>query len=155
MNTGLFIFICIVTFLLLLAILSFAPKFFPTILDGRTKGNTILSLILTLVFIAFYFICKSTTEGFFFELTPEKKCDGGPYMYSSDPQKQALCSKFSKGDLARYECSYGNPDLTGRMLYHGRPVWWEGAGNGTLSNAKWENPSCGDINPDQKDPQVL
>ena len=82
-----------------------------------------------------------------FQLTPEKKCDGGPYMYSSDPERQALCSKFSQDDLSRYECPAG--------LYHGRPVWWDGATNGTLSNDEWKNETCDQISTDNNEPQVL
>jgi hypothetical protein len=86
---------------------------------------------------------KCSRDNFMFEVTPEKKCDGGAYMYSSDPERQKLCAQFSKDDLRKYECSPGE--------YHGRPVWRQGVlsqngnaiGNGTLSNANWQNTTCG------------
>ena len=93
-----------------------------------------------------YNLTPIINEGFFFELTPEKKCDGGPYMYSSDPERQALCAQFSQSDLSRYNCGPG---------FEGRPIWRGGAGNGTLSNANWKNESCNKINNPLPDPQVL
>jgi hypothetical protein len=89
---------------------------------------------------------QNLNENFHFELTPEKKCDLGPYMYTSDPARQALCSQFSAADLSRYECGPG---------YIGRPIWRGGAGNGTLSNANWKNESCNQIDDSVRDPQVL
>ena len=86
---------------------------------------------------------RNLNENFHFELTPEKRCDGGQYMYSSDPARQALCSQFSAADLSRYECGPG---------YIGRPIWRGGAGNGTLSNANWKNESCNQIDDSVKDP---
>jgi hypothetical protein len=96
-----------------------------------------------------YFIdgnVQNLNENFHFELTPEKRCDGGEYMRSSDPARQALCSQFSAADLSRYECGPG---------YIGRPIWRGGAGNGTLSNANWKNESCNQIDDSVRDPQVL
>ena len=55
--------------------------------------------------------------------------------------------KFSQDDLSRYECPAG--------LYHGRPVWWDGATNGTLSNDEWKNETCDQISTDNNEPQVL
>jgi hypothetical protein len=82
-------------------------------------------------------------ENFFFELTPQKQCDGGPYMYSSNPAKKALCSKFSQSDLDRYECGRG---------YVGRPVWWNYSPE---SDSKWQNGRCSKIGVPEPDPQVL
>ena len=110
-------------------------------------SSPIKSLILVLIILAFNSLLSVSTDNFMFELTPEKKCDGGPYMYSSDPARQALCSKFSSTDLSRYECPAG--------LYHGRPVWWDGATNDTMSNSNWQNDTCGKINNTVNDPQVL
>lgn len=111
--------------------------------DGRLlKVGIIFATI-----VIFNIVLKVSTDNFMFQLTPEKKCDGGPYMYSSDPARQALCSKFSQEQLSRYECPGG--------LYNGRPVWWDGATNGTLSNANWQNDTCNQISKDYNDPQVL
>ena len=59
---------------------------------------------------------NDTQDNFHFELTPQKKCDGGKYMYTSDPEKQKLCASFTPDELSMYECSPG---------FHGRPVWFE------------------------------
>jgi hypothetical protein len=62
--------------------------------------------------------CQSTgaskNEPFFFEVSPEKLCDGGEYLRSSSPEKQKLCAQFSTEQLANFECKPGE--------YHGRPA---------------------------------
>lgn len=100
-------------------------------------------VIGVLVFFCISAVVSETSEGFLFELTPQKQCDGGPYMYSSNPAKQALCSKFTPKDLSRYECSRG---------YVGRPVWWDYSAE---SNSDWKNGRCDKIGVPQSDPQVL
>ena len=73
---------------------------------------------------------KTQKDNFHFQVTPEKLCDLGPYMYTSDPVKQKLCNSFSPSDLAKYECCPGQ---------HGRPVWFNRTDE---SNADWENTMC-------------
>ena len=109
--------------------------------------NAIKAAIVFGVFILYNYLTKDIKDNFHFELTPEKRCDGGPYLWSSSPEKQALCSKFSKADLARYECPAG--------LYNGRPIWREGAGNIPLSDDNWQNTTCNQIGQNLPDPQVL
>ena len=108
--------------------------------------NALKALIVWVIILLYNYLTKDIKDNFYFELTPEKKCDGGPYMWSSDPEKAALCSKFSKADLARYECQNG---------FIGRPIWRQGAGNMPLSNDNWENTTCNQIGKDLPDPQVL
>lgn len=118
---------------------------------GSNRDNIVVIVIALMIILPlcsvvvelFFELVKCTKDNFIFEVTPEKKCDGGPYMYSSDPERQKLCASFSKADLSKYECTPG--------LYNGRPVWRRGTfamtdnsiGNGTLSNANWANTSCG------------
>lgn len=130
--TGLFI-------ILLLSFMFIFPK-----LKDNEINNGMKAIIVFAVVVLFTVLLKHNKDGFHFELTPEKHCDGGPYMWSSSPEKQALCSKFSKKDLSRYECGAG---------YDGRPVWR--GGNAPESDAKWQNARCNNISSSYNDPQVL
>jgi len=136
--------------LLLILLLFYFFWLFPRISDENIDGKFLKVGLTFLTIVIFQIILDATKkfskDNFMFQLTPEKKCDGGPYMYSSDPARQALCSKFSEKDLLRYDCPVG---------YHGRPVWWDGATNGTLSNDNWQNDTCNQISKDYDDPQVL
>ena len=115
---------------------------FPKLKDNQL--NSIMkSVIIFAVVIIFNILLKHSKDGFHFELTPEKHCDGGPYMWSSSPEKQALCSKFTKNDLSRYNCPVG---------FHGRPVWWDYTPE---SNNQWKNERCNEISDSYNDPQVL
>jgi len=116
---------------------------FPRLKDN-VINNLIKAVIMFVVIVLFNILLKQNKDGFYFELTPEKHCDGGPYMWSSSPEKKALCSKFSKQDLSRYNCPVG---------YHGRPVWW--GGNTPDSNANWKNTRCNNLDSSVPDPQVL
>ena len=103
-------------------------------------------LIGALLFTSIIFLLNKidyTKDDFFFQLTPEKECDGGPYMYSSNPENQKLCSKFSKQDLAQYSCCPG---------FHGRPVHWE---RNDMSDSHWNNTMCDGNFKDYNDPTVL
>lgn len=116
-------------------------RLYETYMNGDIKIThaTVCSIffVVFVLFVLSYLFkdsCDSCCpESFTFELTPEKKCDGGPYMYSSDPERQKLCAKFTRADLAQYECPAG---------YNGRHVRRADVGNGTLSNTEWKNPKC-------------
>lgn len=114
------------------------PTFVPNVLGGQ-----IVSLVVVFtVIICFNVLLSNIKDNFFFQLTPEKQCDGGPYMYSSNPEKQKLCAQFSAKDLSRYSCGGGE--------FHGRPVWYDYTAE---SNANWKNDRCSSMTYD--DPQVL
>ena len=103
--------------------------------------------IVALTIVYFSKFLDLSQDNFFFELTPEKYCEGGPYMWSSNPEKQKFCSKFSKADMAKYECPSG---------FVGAPIWRGGAGNQPAeSNDQWKNTRCSTISKDYNDPQVL
>lgn len=103
-------------------------------------------LFFSIIFTGIIFLINKiqySKDGFFFELTPEKNCDGGPYMYSSDPEKQKYCSQFTPEQIAQYNCTAG---------FHGRPVHWE---RNDMSDSDWTNRICdGNFN-EYTDPQVL
>jgi hypothetical protein len=131
--------------LLIILLITFLFAF--PMLNNSYVFNALKAFIIFGVFLLYNYLTKDIKDNFYFELTPEKYCDGGPYMWSSNPEKKALCSKFSKAQLARYECPAG--------LYNGRPIWRQGAGNMPLSDANWQNTTCNQIGKDLPDPQVL
>ena len=110
------------------------------------KYFTLLVFSITFTAIMYLLINSNlnTTQKdeFHFQVTPEKLCDGGSYMYTSDPVKQKLCASFPPGDLAKYQCCPG---------FHGRPVWWSRSDE---SNADWANTMC-DSGLDDYKPHVL
>jgi hypothetical protein len=111
------------------------------------KINQDISLLIgALILTGIIFLLDKfdyTKDDFFFQVTPEKQCDGGPYMYSSNPEKQKLCSKFSKQDLAQYSCPSG---------FYGRPVHWQ---RNDMSDSHWNNTMCDGNFKDYSDPKVL
>jgi hypothetical protein len=114
--------------------------------ESLKLGQDIGLILGSLLFTGLIYLLKNNylnKDNFYFELTPEKKCDGGPYMYSSDPERQKLCSQFSPEDLANYQCNPG---------FHGRPVWWQRSDE---SDSKWQNGMCGNPPNDYTYPAVL
>ena len=124
----------VIIFYILLALLFYVFSKAGIFISDYLKMNIDVSLILLgFLFTGLVFLLKKMNDvkdSFHFELTPEKKCDGGPYMYSSDPEKQKLCSQFTQEQLDQYSCCRG---------FHGRPVWWSRTDE---SNSNWENTMC-------------
>jgi len=117
------------------------------ILSSMIKINqNVLILSSALLFTLIIYLLKfmlDIKDNFHFEVTPEKLCDGGPYMYSSNPEIKKLCDSFSNEDLAKYSCCPG---------FHGRPVWWERTND---TDDLWNNQMCkGNFN-NYDDPKVL
>lgn len=71
----------------------------------------------------------NSSDNFTFELTPEKLCAGGPYMWGN-PEIAKLCSKYTPQQLSEYNCGVG---------FHGAPVHWERT---DMSDKNWENHMC-------------
>ena len=76
--------------------------------------------------------------GFHFEVTPAKRCEGGPYMTQSGPDhemcKQLLATKEGNIQYNMYNCGSG---------FIGRPVHFEYT---TMSDGMWENEMCHESN---------
>lgn len=108
-------------------------------------NNDVSLLLFSLVFTGVVFLLKNlgNKDNFYFELTPEKHCEGGSYLYSSDPVKKKFCSQFSQSDIANYSCCNG---------FHGAPVHWERT---SMSDDKWNNKMCDGNFKEYTDPQVL
>lgn len=93
-------------------------------------------LELTLLWILLWCIYyrRKNTENFHFEVTPAKMCDGGWYMWTSNPAKMKYCSSLTPEERTKYTCSEKS-QLQG--LYYGRPVFFEYT---PMSDNNWENP---------------
>lgn len=64
-----------------------------------------------------------------------KRCAGGPYMYTNNPYLQAACNSLSGKDLAQTACGKG---------FYGKPVHFEYS---SLSNGAWSNALCNTSSP--------
>lgn len=100
-------------------------------------GSDIFLLLAALVFtvgLSMYQNRKQTKDSvvdkFRFEVTPEKLCDGGPYMYTSNPEKQKFCSQFSDAQLSQYQCG---PGFINRPLHTNLEP---------MSDCNWQNHLC-------------
>ena len=120
-----------------------------TPLNPKSIGILVGSaLVFTIVLAIIYSTSKVNQDNFHFEVTPEKRCDGGEYLHQSGPTaeycKKLLSSPEGIREFSEYSCL--NP------AFVGRPVHFEYTPE---SDAEWQDPRC---NPPilQKDrPQVL
>lgn len=89
------------------------------------------SLLTTLILLFIYKIGKIDEN---FEITPEKKCDGGSYLHQSDEYCQKLWeTEKGQKQLSQYNCS-------NQGLFNGRPLNMES--RTPMSNDNWENEMC-------------
>lgn len=100
------------------------------------------SLILILLLLGMYKAigvtgCKQV-DNFHFEVTPAKKCEGYPYMQSSDPELLNFCTNLlsTPEGVDKYDAV----NCCGGCGYVGRPLaMFEYTPE---SNDKWENERC-------------
>jgi len=126
------LFFAIVLFLL------FAVQFVHTFEVPQWK-EVFVSMVGLGILLALYYGAKvcSSSEKFNFEVTPEKQCDGGPYMYSSAPDHvKKYCNKLlsSQEGVDQYNMYNCNG------LYAGRPLNFPDFV--PPSNDMWENKVC-------------
>jgi hypothetical protein len=102
------------------------------------KFELIMSIVLLAGIIGYYYGVKVCSgESFHFEVTPEKQCDGGPYMYSSAPDhvknycNKLLSSQEGIDQYNKYNCN---------GAYVGRPLNFPDFA--PPSNDMWENEMC-------------
>ena len=74
-------------------------------------------------------------DKFHFELTPAKRCEGFPYMQTSDPKLFKFCDELLSTQKGQDE--YNAVNCGGAFV--GRPVTWDYTPE---SNSKWENNRC-------------
>ena len=96
------------------------------------NNNLEINIDLLLVLFAVLFTCilfllrHEQKDSFNFQLSPEKHCRGGPYMWG-DGEKRKFCSQFKPSDIAYFSCSAG---------FHGQPVHFK---HTNISDKNWEN----------------
>lgn len=123
-------------FFLIFLLIFISAKCYPFLPKNNLNKNISLlffSLIITLsLFLIFHYgkIGCEYKDKFTFSVTPAKLCSGGPYMYSSNPKRQEMCSKISPEELCQYNCPNG---------FVGRPVRWKRT---PMSDDNWENKMC-------------
>lgn len=108
-----------------------APKMGMTMKVPPTAGMAIAALLSTGFLALVYFLSKMGTQadGFTFEVTGPRMCDGGPYLWDEKMAKH--CSKYTEKELAGALCQGG--------LYNGAPTHFEYT---SPSNKDWENDQC-------------
>jgi hypothetical protein len=111
----------------------------------RTEFMLVLSGILfALTIFGLSFLFNTSIDNFHFELTPIKYCEGGAYMRSSSPEKQALCSHFTKQEIENSQCYPPG-------LFNGLPIHYKRSAD---TDGKWNNSEM-QINNSYDYPQVL
>lgn len=107
-------------------------------------GLLVGTLIVVAALFAMYKSGKVQIDRFHFEVSPEKTCEGGPYMWSSaSPEKQAYCNSLSPQQYSAFNCPAG---------FNGRPVHWQYTPE---SDSKWQNTRCATLDPNDTRPCVL
>jgi hypothetical protein len=113
----------------------------------------VISLISTIILFVIYKLYKNK-EGFHFEVTPQKSCEGGSYMH----QTNKMCQKMwntpqGKSDLATYNCLSGYCNGKGDGLFKGRPL--NIGYRQDLSDDHWQNKLCNGNFLEEDKPMVL
>jgi hypothetical protein len=97
-----------------------------------------VSLVSTLILFGIYKISKVKEEGFHFEVTSAKNCDGGSYMHQSNETCQHMWhTPKGVAELSNYtciDCNYNGG------LYKGRPL--NMGYRQDVSDDNWENNLC-------------
>ena len=134
-------------FYTLVFLIIFLSSLSPKILNNENiqKNDIIVLCVTSLIGTILVYILmilyqkKKSKEKFHFELTPEKKCAGGPYMHQNNEECQKMWSteegieKLSRFNC--FNCMSGVNNKTG--LYNGLP-----RNNTTLcelSDGNWQN----------------
>lgn len=145
----------IMFFALVFVVLFSAAKGAVTMGPKLKLSSTISLLISSVIGAMFLFLiyklakvstCKG--ERFHFELPLSKKCQGFPYMQSSDPKLSQQCAEMlstaqGRHDYAQVNCGTG---------FNGRPVKFDRT---AMSNHMWENELCNPPHAQYNSPRVL
>lgn len=107
----------------------------PKMKIGNTVSLLVMSFFGALFLMLVYKFAKIAycqADGFHFEVTPAKKCEGFPYMQTSNPELLDYCDKLLSNPQGRKD--YDMVNCGG--AYVGRPVKFDRT---PMSNDKWEN----------------
>ena len=130
-----------IIFFLLIFVMIILSGSLTEIIHGNKPHNLLtltgVALVTTIILYIIFKISKNRKEGFHFEVTPEKTCDGGAYLHQSNKMCQELWNTpEGRRDLANYNCINGYCNGS-QGLYNGRPL--NMGYRQDLSNDKWEN----------------
>jgi len=115
-----------------------------SLLISSVVGALFLFLIYKLAKVA-----KCKGESFHFELPLSKRCEGFPYMQSSNPKLLKKCADMLSTSQGRHDYAQVNCGTAG---FNGRPVHYNYTPE---SNAMWENERCNPPHPQYNNPCVL
>ena len=141
-----------------------------------TRYITYGVILMTIIFIIYFAVKGSHKDNFRFQVTPEKLCRGGPYLFQGGPHKQ-FCqdmwnSPQGRQEMAKYFCLNGDCGkesgvINPNRLIPGTPApgnpWGDGKYVGLrkhmrftpMSDALWENKRCCQSFLDYNDPSVF
>ena len=128
----------IIFFVLTFVVLFFFSKG-AILLEAEMKlGNTVSILItsffgalLLMLVYKFAKIAHCQADGFHFEVTPAKKCQGFPYMQSTNPELLKYCGELLSTPQGQREYSVFNCGCPA-TTFHRTP----------MSNDMWKNEMC-------------
>jgi len=131
-----FCFFSLIFVVITLCLFVFNKKFITT-KDSYLHLSSFLmaSFVATLSFVITYKFGKigtCQTDNFHFEVSPEKKCRGYPYMQSGDPKLLEECTKFLSSEEGKKTKSCDG-------MYVGKPTKFEYTPE---TNDQWENKRC-------------
>jgi|UniRef100_A0A6C0D0U1 hypothetical protein len=146
--------IFIIIFILFYGSLKINQQF---VYNNNKELYLILSALLSSAILVLILHYANLKENFHFELSPYKRCQGGPYMYSSDPELKAFCDSIPQEQLNQAFCNNGVNGGKGGWDrkshgFIGMPVHFEYT---PMSDDKWENHMCDDQLTNNATPQVL
>lgn len=102
--------------------------------------SLLISSIVSVLFLFFVYklakVSKCREESFHFELPLSKRCEGFPYMQSSNPMLLKKCTDILSTSQGKHDHNHVNCDTSG---FNGRPVNFSYTPE---SNSMWENERC-------------
>ena len=130
-------FFCLVFVITTTALIGFNQTFANFKSVSPIVSSYIISFLITIVLLSVYKLANiqhQEKEGFHFELSKSKKCQGYPYMHSSNPELLKECAQ----ELSTEECPC-NVGFIGNNLNRIEYT--------PVSNQYWENERCGQLKP--------
>ena len=125
-------FFCLIFVITTTALIGFNQTFAKFKSVPPIVSSYILSFLITIVLLSVYKLTNIQSkekEGFHFELSKSKKCQGYPYMQSSNPELLKECALSREESRCNTKCNGHNFEYTPE------------------SNQYWENERCGQQKP--------
>jgi hypothetical protein len=130
-------FFCLIFVITTIALIGFNQTFAKFKNLSPIVSSYIVSFLITIVLLSVYKLTNikhKEKEGFHFELSKSKKCQGYPYMQSSNPELLKECAQELSTEKCRCNAGFIGNNLN-RFEYT------------PISNQYWENERCGQQKP--------